>query len=307
MKTIVYEQYGAPEVLKMEDRAKPVPKDSEILVKVHTSTVTAGAMLLRKGRHPDSGIFTFIIRLTYGWNKPKKEVLGYEFSGEVVEVGAKVSRFSVGDEVFGTTTGLKQGAYAEYVAIPEQWKAGVIAKKPKSLTHEEAAALPIGAMTALHLLRKREWSGKEKALIYGASGSVGTYAVQLASHFGSSVTAVCSGANLELVKELGADQAIDYRSDEYANLHDSYDVVFDAVGKTSKKKCASFLKGGGDFLSVTSLTSETDDKLEYLINLVEKGDLRPYIDKVYPLDKTADAHRYSDSGHKKGNVVVKII
>ncbi len=306
MKAIVYTQYGPPEVLQLKQVPKPVPKDNEILVKVFASTVTSGVLWARSGTHPDSRFFSLVLRLAFGIRKPKNTILGYEFSGEVEAVGNDVSQYKEGDRVFGTTTGLKTGAYAEYVCVPERWKQGVVAKMPANLTHAEAAAVPIGAMAALDILRKGDIQPGQNVLIYGASGSVGTYAVQLARYFGADVTGVCSTDNLELVRSLGASQVIDYTKEDFRQNNKAYDVIFDAVGKISRSSCKGSLKTNGTYLSVKSPTSETTEKLIFLRELIEAGNLKPAIDRIYPLEQTAEAHRYVDLGHKKGNVVITI-
>jgi len=307
MKAIVYTQYGEPDVLQLKDVEKPAPKENEILVKVHASTVTSGVVYIRRGTHPDSKFFTFAMRLVFGFTKPKKTILGYEVSGEVEAVGADVTLFQKGDQVFGTTTNLDAGAYAEYVCLPEAWKGGVVARKPANLTHEEAAAVPIGGMAALEILNKANIQQGQKVLVYGASGSVGTFAVQLARHhFGAEVSGVCSTSNLEFVRSLGADHVIDYTVEDFSQRGETYDVVFDAVGKLSTAKGKSALKKGGTYLTVKSPTTETTDKLLLLMDLVEAGKLKPAIDKSYPLEQTAEAHRYVDKGHKKGNVVITV-
>jgi len=306
MKAIVYSEYGSPDVLKLKDVDKPIPNENEILVKVNASTVTAGTMLMRIGKHPYSKIFTVLLRLMSGVRKPKKTILGYEVAGIVESVGKDVKGFNIGDEIFGTTTGLKAGAYAEYVCLPENWNAGVVAKKPANLTFEEAAAVPIGGMTALYLLNKANIKKGAKVLIYGASGSVGSYAVQLAKYFGAEVTGVCSAANLELVKSIGADNVIDYTKEDYAQSGMFYDVIFDAVGKTSKSQGKRALKDKGSYLTINTPTSEKTENLLLLKELCEAGDIKPVIDKCYALEQTSDAHRYSDTGHKKGNVVITI-
>jgi NADPH:quinone reductase-like Zn-dependent oxidoreductase len=307
MKAIVYTQYGGPDVLQLKEVEKPTSKANEILVKVHASTVTSGVLWARSGTHPDSKFFTLALRLVFGLTKPKKTILGYEVSGEVEAVGADATLFQKGDQVFGTTTELDAGAYAEYVCLPEAWKGGVVAEKPANLTHEEAAAVPIGGMTALDILNKANIQRGQKVLIYGASGSVGTFAVQLAKgHFGAEVTGVCSTSNLELVRSLGADHVIDYTQDDFSQRDATYDVVFDAVGKLSSAKGKSVLKKGGTYLTVKMPTTETTDKLLLLKELVETGKLKAVIDKSYPLEQTPEAHRYVDKGHKKGNVVISV-
>ena len=307
MKAIVYTQYGGPEVLQLSEVEKPTPKANEVRVKVYASTVTSGTVYARSGTHPDSKLWAVGLRLLYGITKPRKTILGYEFSGEVEAVGADVTLFQKGDQVFGTTTELNAGAYAEFVCLPEAWKGGVVAKKPANLTHAEAAAIPIGGMTALHILNNANIQQGQKILIYGASGSVGTFAVQLARHhFGAEVTGVCSTSNLDLVRSLGAEHAIDYIHEDFSQRRETYDVVFDAVGKLSPSTGKNGMKKGGKYLTVKSPTSEKTEYLTFLRELVEAGKIKPAIDKVYPLEETAEAHRYVDKGHKKGNVVISV-
>ena len=221
--------------------------------------------------------------------------------------GKNVKQFSAGDKVFGTATGLKQGAYAEYICVPEKWKQGVICTKPTNISFDEAATIPIGGMAALHLLKKAKIGTGKNILIYGASGSVGTFGVQLAKHFGAIITGVCSTTNIKLVKLLGAKTVIDYTEEDYTKNDNKYDFVFDAVGKINKSQCKNLMTSDGRYITVKSPTKEKVEYLEYLKKIIEKQEIHPVIDKVYPLEKIKDAHKYVDKGHKKGNVVISII
>lgn len=305
MKAVIYSKYGSPDVLKQMELDKPVPKDNEILVKIHAATVTSGDVRLRASDFPP--IFWLPARLIFGLFKPKKKILGHELSGIVERKGKDVTKFDIGDEVFGTTTMLKTGSYAEYICLPEKWKHGVVALKPKNLSFKEAAALPIGGMTSLFLLEKANIKSGQHVLIYGASGSVGSYAVQIAKSLGAIVTGVCSTSNLEMVKSLGADKVLDYTQEDYTLLKKEVDIVFDAVGKTTKSVAKKILKKEGAFVSVKMLTTEKMEHLLKLKELAEKGKIKPYIDTSYPLEEIVKAHTYVDQGHKKGNVVIEVL
>ena len=302
MRAIVYERYGPPEVLQLKQLDKPAPKANEVLIKVHATTVTIGDTRMRSFTVPRAQwIFA---RLYLGIRRPKRSILGMELAGDVESVGADVTRFRPGDQVFGSTFAARFGGYAEYKCLPAD---GVLAIKPANLSYEEAAALTGAGMTALRCLRKASIQPGERVLIYGASGAVGTNAVQLARHFGASVTGVCSTANMGLVQSLGADHVIDYTREDVSRLDQTYDVMFDAVGKlaaSAKKRLAE----NGRYLNVHSASSgrETTADLLFLKGLVEAGELKVLIDRRYPLEQIVEAHRYVDGGHKKGNVAILV-
>lgn len=305
MKAAIYNTYGPPKVITLAVVEKPQPKDDEILIKIHAATVTSGDVRLRGSDFPP--LFWLPARLLFGLFKPKKKILGHELAGTIEAIGKNVTKFKVGDSVFGTTTMLKTGSYAEYICLPQEWKSGVVALKPENLRFKEAAALPVGAMTAMFLLGKANLKNGQKVLVYGASGSVGSYAVQLAKQQGALVTGVCSFPNIDMVKSLGAEKTFDYKKEDYSECNDKFDVVFDAVGKTTKAKAKKVLTASGAFVSVTMLTKEKTEHLERIKKLVEQGKLKPFIDKTYALDEIVSAHEYVDSGRKRGNVVIEIL
>lgn len=323
MKAVVCTKYGPPEVLQIENIEKPVPKNNEVLVKVYATTVTAADYKVRSFDVPKS--FWLAARLMLGLRKPRKSILGMELSGEIESVGKDVTLFKKGDKIFAATL-QTFGAYAEYKCLPED---GPVALKPTNTTYEEAAAIPIGARTAFHYLKKiGDVKPGQKVLIYGASGSVGTYAVQLAKYFGAKVTGVCSTSNLGLVKSIGADKVIDYTTVDFIENFETYDIIFTTVDKCPFRACKNALSINGTYLNIgrpipslqmiwMSLISrkkiavgknspETAEVLIFLKNLVELGLLKPVVDRSYTLDQIVEAHRYAGKGHKKGNVVISV-
>jgi NADPH:quinone reductase-like Zn-dependent oxidoreductase len=295
MKAIICTKGGSPEVLELREIERPTPRDDEVLVRIHATTVTAGDVILRSLTGP----MRFVIGLAFGLGSNK--ILGHELAGVIESAGKSVTQFSAGDGVFAST-GNKGGAYAEYICLPQD---GLVALKPANMSYAEAAAVPVGGLTALLILRKGKIQGGQKVLIYGASGSVGTYAVQLARHFGAAVTGVCSTSNLDLVKSLGAERVMDYTKEDFAKSGERYDLVFDAVGKLPDSTRS--LKNNGTFLSVKSSIREKPEDLRTLKELVEAGKIKSVIDRRYPLEQISEAHRYVEVGHKKGNVVITVI
>lgn len=323
MKAVIYSEYGLPEVLQIKEIGKPIPKENEVLIKVHTTTVTATDCVFRNGEPKFSRLFT-------GITKPKNQVLGSEFAGEIEAVGSKVKSFKAGDKVYGTTPGA--GSYQEYISLVEE--KSTLAKMPSNKSYEEAIACCDGFLTALPFLRDKGKIKKgNKVLIIGASGSVGSAAVQLAHYFGAEVTGVCSTSSVDLVKSIGANKVIDYSEEDFSKIGEKYDVIFDLVGKTSFSQCKNSLEQNGKFLQAAiTLTvfpsvlwtsifsakkslimatglrppSERTKDLNFITELVQSGKIKSVKDKIFSLEEIAEAHRYVDTGHKKGNVVVRV-
>jgi NADPH:quinone reductase-like Zn-dependent oxidoreductase len=324
MKAAVFTRYGPPDVVQIKDVEKPVPRDNEVLVRIHATTVCAADWRIRKAD-------PFFVRFMAGFRRPKKiQVLGAEFAGTVESVGKAVTRFRVGDQVFGSG-GFKFGAHAEYTCLRED---GVLAIKPVNISLEEAAAVLFGGISALHFLRKAKIHAGQKVLVYGASGSVGVFTVQLAKHFGAHVTGVCSTANLDLVKSLGADEVVDYTREDFSKVGKVYDIVFDTVGKSGFSRTLKCLKRGGFYVLVggsggvlsilgtmlrglwismtgaakviSGVAGGAAEAQSVLKDLIEAGKLRTVIDRRYSLDQISDAHRYAEAGHKRGHVVILV-
>jgi len=322
MKAIVYERYGSPDVLELREVEKPTPKDNEVLIKTHATTVTTGDWRVRSLDMPVG--FRLISRFVFGVSRPRQPILGTELAGEVESVGKDVSKFKVGDQVFAFN-GAGMGCHAEYKCMPED---GAVALKPPHLTYEEAAAISFGGTTALDFFRRARLQSGERVLVNGASGGVGTAAVQLAKHFGADVTGVCSTANMELVRSLGANHVIDYTKEDFTQNGETYDVIVDTVGTAPFSRSKGSLKEGGRLLMVlgglpdmlqipwVSMTSskriiagpaaERAEDLRFLAKLAQAGEFRPVIDRRYPFEHIAEAHRYVDTGRKKGNVIITL-
>ncbi len=325
MKTVVFKKYGGPEVLQLTELEAPTPKDTEVLVSIHATTVTVEDPKMRGFNHPP--LLKLPVGLMFGFKKPKKQILGIEFAGVVEAIGARVKSFTPGDQVFGYT-GLDFGAYAEYKSMPED---GLMHFKPKNLSFEESASMVNGPLSALvYLTKKAKIKEGDHVLIYGASGSVGTAAVQLAKYFGANVTGVCSSKNLELVKSIGADDVIDYTLRDFMKEDKKYDIIFDTIGKTSMKQCLSILRPKGKYLltefgflhicaaiCTSFFTSRKvivassnfywkKQDLIFLKELAEKGHFKPVIDKIFLLEDIVEAHKYVELGRKVGNVAISV-
>ncbi len=318
MKAIVCIEYGPPEVLLLKDVEKPIPKDNEILIRIFATAVNSADWRLRKAE-------PWVVRLFFGLTKPKNPILGGVLSGEIEALGKNVTQFKVGDRVFGST-GMSLGAYAEYKCLSED---GILSIKPNNISHKEASTIPFGGTTALHFLRKANIRDGQKVLIYGASGAVGTAAVQLAKYFGAEVTGVCSTSNMEMVKSLGVDKVIDYTKEDFTMNGETYDVIFETVNKLSFSSSIKSLKNQGTLIlgaagflqmlqgvwsSMTSskkimsgLISEKADDIIFLKELIEKGNFKSVVDRSYPLERIVEAHRYVEQGHKRGNVAITLI
>ena len=302
MKAIVATQYGGPEVLQLKEVQRPTPKDNEVLIKVHATTVTAADFRMRSFTVPAA--VWIPARIALGITKPRQPIYGSELAGVVEAVGKDVTRFKVGDQVFASTLTENFGGYAEYKCLPEK---AMMVIKPNNVTYAEAAAMPIGATTALRLLRKGNIKRGQKVIIYGASGSVGTYAIQLAKYFGADVTGVCSTANLDMVKSLGADHVIDYTKEDFSATEERYDVIYDTVAKFPKSQYSKVLAPNGTYVTMANLsTKEGMENLVFIKELIEAGKIKAFIDRCYPLEQMVEAHRYVDTGRKKGNIVVTV-
>jgi NADPH:quinone reductase-like Zn-dependent oxidoreductase len=332
MKAVIYTQYGSPDVLQLKEVEKPTPKDNEILVRIHAASVNYGDILARKlakispYREFNMPLIFFLpARMEFGFRKPKKNILGNEFAGEVEATGRHVTRFKIGDAVFGYR-GMNMGAHAEYLCMPED---GLITHKPVNMTYDEAAAIPYGALTALNLLRKVSLQRGQKVLINGASGGIGSAAVQLAKHYGTEVTGVCSTPRMGFVKSLGADHVIDYTKEDFTNNGKTYDVILDVLGRSSFSKCRKSLNENGRYLLasfkirqllqmlwtsrfgsrkvICAMSLEKPADLTFIKELAEAGRIKSVIDQRFPLAQTVEAHRYMESGQRKATVVITML
>jgi len=324
MKAVLHTKFGPPDELQFKEVEKPVPKDNEVLIKIHATTVTTSDCNARNFTFVPKS-FMFFARIMFGFKKPKINILGIDLAGEIEAVGIDVKRFKEGDQVFGSP-GVSFGAHAEYICVSEK---GAITKKPTNMTDEEAAVISLAGNTALFFIRDLgKIKAGQKILIHGASGAIGTYAVQLAKYYGAEVTGVCSTTNVEMVKSLGAAKVIDYTKEDFTKSDERYDFVFDVVGKTTFSQCKHLLKQKGIYLENmlelkdilkmiwTSIiggkkikggvSKESVENLNFFLELIESGKLKPIIDRSYPLEQTAEAFKYVETGHKKGNVVITV-
>jgi NADPH:quinone reductase-like Zn-dependent oxidoreductase len=317
MKAILCTAYGTPDVLQLGEVERPTPNNDEVSVRIHATAVTASDSIVRQFALPHWHPLGLLMGLVVGFGKPRNPILGLVFAGEVESTGSAIKRFRSGDQVWGFT-GTRFGCYAEYTCLREQDTArfpatipAVMTSKPPNVSYQEAAAIPYGGLLALHFLNKGSIQRRERVLVYGASGAIGTSAVQLARYFGAEVTGVCSTTNVDLVKSLGAAHVIDYTKEDLTGTHEGYDLILDAVGKhkssTLKTQCQQALAPNGTYVSVDDGNPRPVlDDLILLEELVKAGQFMPVIDSVYPLEQTAEAHRYVDKGHKKGNVVITV-
>ena len=314
MKAVVCTKYGPPEVLQLQDVEKPTPKKNELCIKIHATSVTSSDCIIRGFNLPRWHPLRLMMGLVLGFGKPRNPILGMVAAGEIDSMGQDAKRFNIGDQVFAYTvkssTKMRFGTYAQYICIPEDW---LVLPMPSDVTYEEAAAIPYGGELALHFLKKGDVQSRQKVLIIGASGAIGTAAVQLASYYGAKVTGVCSTPNLELVRSLGAEAVIDYTKEDYSKRSERYDLILDAVpllvadSKRFKKQARSALTPKGKFISINDGSPTPNiNNLVLLKDLVESGKYRPVIDRSYPLEQIVEAHRYVETGHKKGNVVITV-
>ena len=324
MKAIVWTKYGPPDVLQLKEIEKPTPKENEVLIKIHATTVTAGDCEMRGMKV--ALLFRFLMRLYIGLRKPKRiTILGMELAGEIEAIGKDVKLFKEGDQVFAAPSFVNLGTCAEYICLPEESKEGLLAKKPTNMTYEEAAAVPVGGLEALHFIGKGNVQSEQKVLINGAGGTIGTFAVQLAKYFGAEVTGVDSTGKLDIVRSIGADHVIDYTQEDFTKNGENYDVIFDVVGKRTFSEFKKSLKKNGLLLLANPKLSHTlrgrwssmrvkagtsnpkTEDLLFLKELIEAGKITSVIDRRYPLEQTAEAHKYVETGDKKGHVVITII
>jgi NADPH:quinone reductase-like Zn-dependent oxidoreductase len=331
MKAVVYNEYGPPEVLQIEEVPDPVPKDNELLVKVHAASVNFGDLIARNLKNTPLSKFympTFLwlpVRIAFGWKKPRVRILGSEFSGIVASIGKRVTKFKVGDEVFGYP-GQKMGAYSEFITIAED---KMVAIKPRNMTHEEAAVIPYGLIMANDHLKRVDIHPGQKVLINGASGGIGSAGVQLAKYYGAEVIGVCSARRMEFVKALGADHVIDYTKEDFTKNGEIYHVIYDILGKSTFSSCRNSLKENGIYLNasfktgknlqmlrtkivgkkkvICAFASEKQKEMSFFRDLAEKGKVRSVIDRTFPMEKTSEAHRYIEDGNKQGSIAIKIV